>query len=1012
VSQTTNQNRGEAELAEGKKKILMKKILTLSAIAILIFAFTAPETFAQRYRRRGAEQGLAETFRWRGIGPGNMMGRVSALDAIDNDHKKVLVGAASGGVWLSDNGGITWTPIFDNYGAASIGDVAFFQSDPSVIWVGTGEANNRNSSAWGDGIYKSTDGGKTFANMGLEETHQIARLATHPTNKDIVYVAAVGHLWGYSGDRGLFRTKDGGKTWEKLSNGLPTDNKTGCTEIRMDPSNPDVLYAGMYHRLRTPWSMYSGGTDGGIFKSTDGGDSWVKLTNGLPEGETGRIGISIHRANPDIVVAYVEASQDLPDDLSVPGPGVYRSDDAGKTWKYIYRHMSRPMYHGRIEINPIDDNLIYVIARQFSFSSDGGKTFTGKPWGNAGGDDHDLWLSPVDKNVFYTASDQGAHLTEDGGATFRNFTNMAIGQYYAIGTDMRDPYWIYGGLQDNSNWGTPSNTRDSRGILTHHSIEIAAGDGFHNQVDPTDWRTVYTVCHVGGIGRINMETMEHKFISPTPATTVNFSDYAVPGYEETLIDYTIDPGEGWLWRDIPTRLIKGAALPAHFRFNWSTPLVLSPHNAETVYLGGNHLFRSTDRGETWSIISPDLTTNDPLKRNSSNTGGLTREVTGAENHCTIITISESPVKAGIIWAGTDDGNVQVTQDNGNSWVNVRPNIKGVPPNTWVSRVEASHFIPGRVYVTFDGHRNDNNNPYVFVTDDFGSTWKDISAGIPGGNAVYVIREDFVNPDLLFIGTEFAVYMSDNRGSSWQRFMNNMPTVAFHDLVIHPREADLIAGTHGRSLWILDDITPLQQLTPQIREKDVHMFDNRVATIWIDQTMGKDQSSFLFRGENAPRGASISFYLKTRPEANVKLTVEDSEGVNLKTSSFEAKEGINRTRWNMEFPVSEAMISDFRSTMNSAIDVVGKELKSRKDKALLAGIREELVKAVSAEDLNSVYVKLTFNFGQYAKGGNLFGNLLNSSVKALPGTYRIILEVDGSSYESSVTLRKDPVLTTD
>ena len=985
------------------------KLLKLSLLTLFLILFASPVHSQQLYLRRGSNEGITETFKWRSIGPGNMMGRISALDALNHDHKVALVGAASGGVWLTDNGGITWTPIFDNYGAASIGDVAFFQPDSSIIWVGTGEANNRNSSAWGDGIYKSTDYGKTFTNMGLKETHQIARIATHPTDEDILYVAAVGHLWGYSGDRGLYKTTDGGKTWKKLTNGLPDDGMTGCTEIRMHPQNPDILYAGMYHRLRTPWSMYSGGPNGGIFKSVDGGESWVKLTRGLPEGETGRIGISIYYSNPDIIVAYVEASDKLPDDLSIPGSGVYRSEDEGETWKYLYRHNSRPMYHGRIEINPLDDNLIYVIARQYAFSDDGGKTWSGKPWGGAGGDDHDLWISPMDKDVFYTAADQGAHLTEDGGKTFRNFTNMAIGQYYAIGVDMRDPYWIYGGLQDNSNWGTPSNTRERRGIMTHHSIEIAGGDGFHNQVDPTDWRTVYTVCHVAGVGRINMETREHKFISPTPATITNFMDYAEADYEETLVDYTIDPGEGWLWRDIPTRLIKGSTLPPHFRFNWSSPLVLSPNNPHTIYLGGNHLFKSVDRGESWTIISPDLTTNDSDKRNSSGTGGLTREVTGAENHCTIITIAESPLNDELIWVGTDDGNVQVTMNGGQSWTNVRPNIKGVPECTWVSRVEASHFEQGRAYVTFDGHRFDDNTAYVYMTDDYGQTWNNISGNIPHGNALYVVREDYTNPSLLFVGSELTCFMSTDRGRTWERFMNNMPTVAFHDLIIHPRDADLIAGTHGRSLWILDDITPLQQLTEKVKQKDVHMFKNRVATKWLELDMGDNQVYFEFRGENQPRRASVCFWLKNDTWGEASMIITDVTGKYSKTIDFQPHQGINRVRWNLEFPVPESKIEKFRQTMITAIDEIVEEKLKRDQKSQLEGFRSSIESAEGIRELNDAYIQLTFNFGQYAKGRPIFGKQLNYSFEAPAGKYKVTLNVNDIEYHGFVEVREDPML---
>lgn len=627
--------------------------------------------------------------------------------------------------------------------------------------------------------------------------------------------------------------------------------------------------------------------------------------------------------------------------------------------------------------------------------------------GGAGGDDHDLWLSPVDKDVFYTAADQGAHLTEDGGRTFRNFTNMAIGQYYAIGVDMRDPYWIYGGLQDNSNWGTPSATRDSRGIMTHHSIEIAGGDGFHNQVDPTDWRTVYTVCHVAGVGRINMETRESEFISPTPATVTNFMDYAEPGYEETLTEYTIDPGEGWLWWNKPNRLVKGSTLPAHFRFNWSSPLVLSPNNPKTIYLGGNHLFRSVDRGESWTIISPDLTTNDPEKRNSSGTGGLTREVTGAENYCTIITVAESPLNEELIWVGTDDGNVQLTRDGGDTWTNVRPNIDGVPAFTWVSRVEASHFKPGRAYVTFDGHRFDDNTAYVYMTGDYGRTWTNISSGIPCGNALYVVGEDYVNPDLLFVGSELACFVSTDRGDSWERFMDNMPTVAFHDLVIHPRDADLIAGTHGRSLWVLDDITPLQQMNDEVKEKEVHMFKNRVATRWLEQDMGKNQVWFEFRGENPPAGASVSFWLKNDTWGEASMIIKDISGKYSKKIDFQPRQGINRVRWNLQFDVPQETADMFRQKMLSAVTEIEGEKLGRDQRRLLEEVKQDIEKAEDVRELNDAYVDLTFNFGQYARGRDIFGKQLNYQAEAPAGKYEVTLTVNNKEYTGYVTVREDP-----
>jgi photosystem II stability/assembly factor-like uncharacterized protein len=954
-----------------------------------------------------SQQEVFQAFRWRNIGPANMMGRISALDALDEDYRVVLVGSASGGVFKSTNAGVTWTPIFDKYGSGSIGDVAFFQGNPDIIWVGTGEAHNRNSSGWGDGIYKSTDGGRTFQNMGLKETHQIARIATHPKDPDIVYVAAVGHLWGYSGARGLFKTTDGGKTWEKLTNGLPDNEKTGCTEIKMHPIDPDVLFCAMYHRIRKPWHFHSGSPDGGLFKTEDGGKTWRKLTRGLPVGDIGRVGIDICRSKPEVVVASVEASDKLPSDMSVPGPGVYRSDDGGETWRYLLRHTSRPMYHGRIAVNPLDDNLIYVIARDYRFSSDGGKTFRGKPWRGAGGDDHDLWISPKDKNVFYVASDQGAHLTLDHGKSFISFNNMAIAQYYAIGVDMRDPYWVYGGMQDIGGFGGPSNSRDNQGILNDHNVEVNGGDGFHMQVDPTDWRTVYTVCHVGGLGRINMETREYKLISPRPETIVNFDEYYDPDFPETPVRYSIFPGEHWLWRQ-PSRSSYSSLLPPQFRYNWSSPVIVSSHNPRTLYFGGNHVFKSVDRGDTWQIISPDLTTNDPEKRNSSDSGGLTHEVTGAENHCTIITISESPLDASIIWVGTDDGNVQVTQDGGANWNNVRANIAGVPREIWVSRVEASHFHEGAAYVTFDGHRSDDFAPYVYKTTDFGATWVNIAGNIPDGHSLYVIREDHKNENLLFVGSEFTCFATLDGGANWSRFMNDMPTVAFHDLVIHPRDFDLVAGTHGRSIWIVDDLTPLQQITPETLSKDVHLFVNRTATRWQSISLGRQQSFFKFRGENPRPGAFVHFYMGSEPEGKVTMEIQDLAGERRASVRVAPKPGLNKVRWDMRFPPTESEIAAFKAHLEKVTAELSSLAKTDSERKLLSEMKERLGKAKTDRDLTRLHREMIREFAYYSEGRDLFGPAL-ASTDAPAGTYKVILAVDGRPYSGTITIRDDPIL---
>ncbi|MFB3133280.1 MAG: WD40/YVTN/BNR-like repeat-containing protein, partial [Rhodothermales bacterium] len=686
---------------------------------------------------------LLAPFRWRNIGPANMMGRISCLDGYDADWRVQLIGAASGGVWKTTNGGVTFTPIFDRYGSQSIGDVAFFQPDTSIIWVGTGEATNRNSVGWGDGVYKSSDGGKTFQHMGLRETYQIAEIAPHPTDSNTVYVAALGHLFAHTGDRGLFKTTDGGQTWQKLTNGLPDDGKTGATVVVIHPKNPEIVFVGMYERLREPHNMHSGGANGGLFQSTDGGQSWRKLTNGLPIGDTGQIDLDIYLKNPDVMMAYVEADENLPE--GVPGGGIYRSDDGGASWTFLLKHFSRPYYHGRIRIHPADDSLIYVVSRDFQYSTDGGKTYErGHPWSTDGGDDHDLWISPQNGDVMLLATDQGARITIDGGKSALSFNNMAIGQYYAIGVDQRDPYWVYGGLQDNGGWAIPSNSRDRAGILTDHVTVINGGDGFHMQVDPTDWRTVFTTTHVGYFGRLNRATGEHGFITPRPHTIVNFDAVYDPDFDETPIDYTINPGDYWTWGSPSDPSINGSALPPQFRYNWNAPLVLSPSNPRTIYVGGNYLFKSVDQGKFWRIISPDLTKNDPATRNSMNSGGLTKDVTGAENHHTIYTIDESPLNPGVVWAGTDDGNVQLTRDGGTTWTNVSAAIPGMPDGIWVSRVEASKFDEATAYVTLDGHWIGDTNPYVYQTTDFGATWTDIAGDIPRetpGNSVYTIVED-------------------------------------------------------------------------------------------------------------------------------------------------------------------------------------------------------------------------------------------------------------------------------
>ena len=1016
----------------------MKRILFLAWLTVAVVTLSSAPTGATAIagappQAPASEHPLARDLRWRNIGPANMMGRIAAIEALSTDYRHVLVASASGGVFRSTNAGITWEAIFDNSdGAGSIGAVAMFEPDPEIIWVGTGEAANRNSSGWGNGVFKTTDGGATWENVGLVDTHHIAEIALHPTDPDIAYVASPGHLWGYSGDRGLFKTTNGGATWTKLGSGLPDDGRTGATEIIMDPRDPDVLYTGMYHRIRQPATMYSGGPNGGIFKSTDGGETWSRLSNGLAAGETGMIDLSIHLADPDIIVAAYEADENIPYDESLPpweqtpGTGIYISEDAGASWRWILRTNTRPFYHGQVQIDPNDPDRIFSVGREFQVTLDGGENWRGKWWGG-GGDDHDFWIAPDDSKIFYTATDQGAHLTIDDGETVLSLDNMAIGQYYKIGVDMRDPYWVIGGLQDNAIWTGPSNSRETRGILNLHNTWLGEGDGFASLVDPTDYRIAYLVNHVGFAMRLNVETREPVFITPTPETVVNFADYSDPGYEEEPIVYTIDPGEHWFRYGRPLRPL----MPPHFRFNWNSPLTMSPSNSRILYFGGNHLFKSVDRGDTWRIISPDLTTNDPELRNPSDQGGLTRSVTGGENHFTIFTVRESPLDPALVWVGTDDGNVQVTRDGGATWTNVRDNLPGVEGEVWVNRVEPSHHDAARAYVVLDNHRLDDMDPHVYVTDDFGATFRDISGNLPDGIGSYVVNEDPVNPNLLFLGTEFGVYASVEQGINWFKLSTGMPNVAVRDLLIHPRDADLVAGTHGRSIWILDDITPLRQLTPRVSASDVHVFENKTATKWVTINLGRKQPDFMFRGQNPPAGAAINFWLRQAPAGNVSLEVSEFDGDRVATVRMGAggrggraggrgvrggravaargpQAGINRAFWNFQFPSTAAERAAMSARLVDAIDFLESKVIEGEKQEQLTRLRLQAAEANTENALNRVRNELAAGFNGYAEGEMLFGPQIGST-EAAAGTYRVTLTVDGQAHTGTLTVREDPMM---
>ena len=975
-------------------RLKMKTLFLFLGTALLVF-LNSGLLNAQR-----SEEALFKDLQWRNTGPANMSGRVTDIQAIDKNFQHVLVASASGGVFKSVNAGTTWEPIFDDYGSASIGAVAMFPKNPDIIWVGTGEANVRNSVGWGDGIYKSTDGGKIFTHMGLEDSHHIARITAHPEDPDILYVAAQGHLWGYTGQRGLYKTIDGGETWLKLGSGLPEDGKTGCTDIEMDPNDPNVLYTAFWQRHRQPHRFDSGGPNGGLFKSIDGGQTWKKLTEGLPKGDIGRIGIAIYRANPKIVMAIVEhgfqpkrGSEEF-EDLSQLGSGIYRSEDGGETWAFVSRYNNRPFYYSQIYINPNDDQRVYAMGSQAQVSEDGGKTFqSGMP--GIAGDFHVMWLDPQNKDRYYVGNDKGVSITFDHGEHFNFFDNYAISQIYAVSADMRDPYYVYVGLQDNGIWGGPSNSRDYNGIFNDHWFKFHSGDGFYTAVDPTDWTTVYTESQGGRIRRNHaLFRQESKGISPTRTNTLNW---------EKVVPKQTDPGRPVV------------------RMNWNTPFILSHHNPHTLYYGANFLFKSVDRGDHWQIISPELTTNDP-KKTLRDSGGLTRDVTGAEVHCTLITISESPLVPGLIWVGTDDGNVQLTQDDGVTWTNVRPNIPNIPKTIWVSRVEASHFDKGICYVTFDGHRSDDFRPYVLKTNDFGQTWENITNDLPDGHCVYVIREDLKNKNLLFVGTEFGVFASINGGNSWTELMNGMPTVAVHDLLIHPRAGDLIAGTHGRGTYILDDITPLQQFTDEVSGKNAHLFKNPVATNWQGISRGATRGHKLFVGRNPlsmsqvepsnsptpiQNTASINYYLKSKPQEIAMVEISNLDQSMTRTILLGDTPGIGRYRWDMRFEPTEQQKKSFVKRLENIIVDLQKQVEGEQ-KERLDFLQIEFQEEKTTDGYNRILRTVMQEFRSYARGRDFFLRPLQGpEVEA--GIYMLKMTLDGESYSSFITIRDDPML---
>jgi photosystem II stability/assembly factor-like uncharacterized protein len=800
-----------------------------------------------------AQGGPFDALRFRSVGPAALGGRMHDVEAVPNDAATVYVAAATGGVWKSVNRGTTWTPIFDREAVSTAGDIAIFEANPNIVWLGTGEQNNRQSSSWGNGVYRSVDGGSTWTHLGLDATHHIGKIRLHPTDPDVAWVAALGNLWKATPDRGVYRTGDGGRTWNRV---LFVDSLTGVVDLVMDPGDPNTLYAAAYQRLRTPWGFNGGGPGSGIYKTSDGGVTWRRLGTGIPEGDKGRIGLAIARTYPRMLLATVEHSGQS---------GTYRTEDGGETWIRISNVNPRPMYYSKVYIDPTNERRAYILGVSVFRSDDGGRTFRelpNSPTYDLGlkTDHHALWIDPRDPKFLYLAGDGGLHVSADLGATWKRVNNIPVGQFYSVDADDRDPYWLYGGMQDNHSWMGPSATRHWLGIVNADWRQIGFGDGMYQQVDRFNPRWVYSSGQNASLFRVDIETGDRQPIRPQPA----------------IGDTT-------------------------YRWDWTAPIVASRHTRGTVYLGGNRLFISRDHGTTWTATA-DLT-----RRVNRDTlrimGVLGRDIQiarhdGESSFSELTTISESPLDPQVLWVGADDGTIQVSRDGGAAWTEVSGNVRGVPNGTFVSRVVASAAGSGVAWATFDGHRSGDFAPYVFRTADFGRTWVRRNEGLPAEHSVRTVHEYPGNGGVVFAGTERALFVSVDTAKTWMKWSANLPTTRYDDILVHPRTRDLILGTHGRSIWILDDASPVASWSAAVASRPVHLFPIRSATAfqyWEDYS---NWAQGEYAGENPRDGALISYVL-SRPLPSVDVTISAPNGRLVRRLTGPGQAGaIQRINWDL------------------------------------------------------------------------------------------------------------------
>ncbi len=798
--------------------------------------------------------GPFDGLKFRSIGPATPSGRIDDLAVLTRNPNVFYIATATGGVWKTVNGGITVEPVFDAAGpSASIGAVAIGADDPNLVWVGTGEPNNRQSSSWGDGVYKSTDGGKSWKHMGLRDSKQVARIVVDPVDPDVVYVGALGDLWKSGGERGVYKTTDGGLSWTKVLDAGPD---AGGTEIVMDPTNNKVLYAATYQRRRATWGFNGGGPNSALWKTADAGRTWTKLTKGIPEGSLGRIGIDLFRPNPNIVYARIEHPTQS---------GIYRSDDAGTSWRKMGSSNPRPMYFAVIKVDPRNDLRLYVPGVQLLVSDDGGKT-TRAMEEKIHVDYHAMWINPADPDHLMIGGDGGIGISRDKGVKWMWLPHLPLGQFYHVGVDMQTPYTVCGGLQDNNTWCGPSQVRSNDGSANDDWFVVQGGDGFVGLIDPTNHRIIYAESQDGNIARIDRVTNERKSVRPEAGPD-----------------------------DKP------------LRWNWDTPIMLSPHDPATLYAGANKLYKSTDRGHSWKAVSGDLTLG--VDRDTIELMGVKgKDIKIAKNdgvsvYGTLFTIGESKLKQGLLYTGSDDGQVHVSRDGGATWTNATGKVPGAPKHAYVSKVEPSKFAEGTVYVTYDGHRTGDYGTYVYASADYGASFKSIAGNLPAGQVARSITEDHKNAEVLYLATETGVFVTTDRGRGWVRLKANLPTVPVYEITLHPRDNDMILATHGRAIWILDDLTPIQQYSAAAT-KDVHVFDIEPAThqVRAEDRMREFEGDMRFLGENPKVGAHVGYYLKNKADS-ARLVIKDASGATireLKGDAFKDKlgAGVNTIVWDL------------------------------------------------------------------------------------------------------------------